>query len=249
MTRRIRGHARRTEDSALMTIKAIAFDLDDTLWAVTPVIIRAEKLLQAWFDEHRPGLDVSREAMGAYQEVIVRNDPSLRYRITEMRRRVIEATLRHGGDTETTAESMSHEGIEVFLKARNEIEFFEGALSTLRHLSAQYTLGALSNGNADIRRLGLSDVFTFAYSAEQVGRPKPAPDLFHVALETTGLAPTEMVYVGDNPEHDIDPANECGMHTVWVDNGTRDPGTSQPTVRISDIRDLPAAINAVRGEP
>ncbi len=227
-------------------IKAIAFDLDDTLWAVTPVIIRAEKKLQDWFDQHRPGLDVSRDAMSVHREAIVAHDPSVRYRITELRRRIIEATLRAGGDSDSAAQTMSHEGIEVFLTARNEIEFFDGALTTLRALAADYMLGALSNGNADIRRLGLSDVFSFAFSAEEVGRPKPAPDLFDVALKTTGFRADEMVYVGDNPEHDIDPANACGMHTVWVDNGSREPGASEPTVRISDIRDLPGAIDTVR---
>lgn len=226
-------------------IKVIAFDLDDTLWAVTPVIIRAEQRLQSWFTQRRPGLDLSREAMAAHRESVVAADPALGHRITELRRRVIEAALVAAGDEAGTAKTLSEDGIEVFLTARNEIEFFSGAIETLQTLSSDYTLGALSNGNADIRRLGLEHVFSFAYSAEEVARPKPAPDLFHAALESTGARPEEMVYVGDNPEHDIDPANSCGLHTVWVDNGRREPGATTPTVSITDIRELPTAISEV----
>ena len=226
-------------------IKVIGFDLDDTLWAVTPVIIRAEQKLQAFFGEQRPDLDLSREAMATYREGVVSADPTLGHRITELRRRVLEAALIEAGDDTLTAQTLSEAGIEVFLRARNEIEFFDGALETLESLANRYSLGALSNGNADIKRIGLQHVFSFAYSAEEVAAPKPAPDLFHAALQRTGADPTEMVYVGDNPEHDIDPANRCGLHTVWVDNGRREPGQSKPDVSITDIRELPNAIGAI----
>ena len=35
-------------------IKAITFDLDDTLWAIWPVVERAEQLLQEWLAAHYP---------------------------------------------------------------------------------------------------------------------------------------------------------------------------------------------------
>ena len=98
--------------------------------------------------------------------------------------------------------------MEIFLTARNEVEFFEGALDTLRNIAQSFQLGAITNGNADIYRLGLNDCFSFAFSAEQVGAPKPAPDLFHAALAHTGCEPAQMVYVGDDPVKDVDAANE-----------------------------------------
>ena len=72
---------------------------------------------------------------------------------------------------------VSLKAIEVFLTERNNITFFDGVVPTLQHLSQRYKLGALSNGNADINRLGLDAYFSFAYSAEQVGAAKPEPHL------------------------------------------------------------------------
>ncbi|WP_315982217.1 hypothetical protein [Aliamphritea spongicola] len=37
-------------------IKCITFDLDDTLWAVDPVITHANNTLYGWLDEHAPNL-------------------------------------------------------------------------------------------------------------------------------------------------------------------------------------------------
>lgn len=224
-------------------ITTIAFDLDDTLWEVTPVIIRAEHRLHAWLDDAVPDLDHSREHMGRHRAELIQAEPGLVNRITEMRRRVIEATLNAGGTPD--AFTLSHQAMEVFLAARNDVEFFTGALNTLGTLKLQYTLGALSNGNADIRRLGLQRVFSFAFSAEEIGKPKPAPDLFEAALRATGASAHEMVYVGDNPEHDIDAAKACGLHTVWVDNGKRQLADTHPDVTIQDIRDLPGAISQI----
>ena len=77
--------------------------------------------------------------------------------------------------------------IEIFLAARNDIELFDGAQRLPSGLWQEplYVLGALTNGNADINRLGLGHVFDFAFSAEQVGAPKPAPQLFNAALAHT----------------------------------------------------------------
>jgi len=95
------------------------------------------------------------------------------------------------GDEEARQRSL--EAIEVFLHARNQIELFEGAMDELRKLAGTFTLGALSNGNADIQRVGLHEVMSFHFSAEQVGAPKPADNLFRAALAHTGADPHEMV--------------------------------------------------------
>ena len=71
------------------------------------------------------------------------------------------------------------------------ILFFQ--MAAVQQLAGHYVLGTLTNGNADIQRLGLSDYFSFSFSAEQVGAPKPAPNLFHAALDHTGVKAEEMI--------------------------------------------------------
>lgn len=225
-------------------IKVIAFDLDDTLWHVDPVIIRAEKILNSWFSERVPGFNYDMRDMGQFREQVLAEQPELVGRLTEFRHRMIATALNHHGVGD--ADTITNDAMEVFLTARNEIEFFTGALEAIQSIAQSYELGALTNGNADIHRLGLSDYFSFAFSAEDVGAPKPAPDLFHRALDHTGVGADEMVYVGDDRIKDVDAAKAVGLKTVWLRNERRaGPGESEPDLIIDDISHLPEALKSI----
>jgi putative hydrolase of the HAD superfamily len=223
-------------------IRVIAFDLDDTLWNVGPVITRAESILADWLEKEIPGYRYEPSKLMPIRETLLSEDPTLAHRLTAFRQRLIQTSLKTHLD-EQSAASHAEGAMEIFLAARNEVEFFEGALDTLRGLARSFQLGAITNGNADIYRLGLNDCFSFAFSAEQVGAPKPAPDLFHAALAHTGCDPAQMVYVGDDPIKDVDAANEVGLHTIWMrSKGRPVEGKSNPDETIDDIRALPDAI-------
>ena len=224
-------------------IEVIGFDLDDTLWAVTPVIIRAEKTLNAWLAEAAPELKYDVVSMRELRHEVLEKHPSLAIKITELRRQIIVQALMNSDIAQ--ADEIADRAIEVFLTARNQIEFFDGALEVLARLDSTHRLGALSNGNADIHRLGLSHLFDFAFSAEDVGAPKPDPALFEKALAHTGVDAHRMVYVGDDPLLDVDAAKQVGLKTIWLDHGKKPVGSSQPDITIFNIRDLPGAIDAL----
>jgi HAD superfamily hydrolase (TIGR01509 family) len=224
-------------------IKVIAFDLDDTLWAVKPVIIRAEQRLDVWLSEHVKGLQYDVTGMRELRHELIKDEPELVKKITELRRRIIELAMLKSGRDATEARALSLQAIEIFLVARNDIQLFTGALEAIRALAIDYQLGALSNGNADIQRVGLDEHFDFAFSAEEVGAPKPEPALFEAALAHTGTAPHEMLYVGDDPTLDVDAAKRLGLHTIWLKTPAK-PAIDQtiPDETIEHIRDLPAAV-------
>ena len=224
-------------------IQVVAFDLDDTLWAVHPVIMRAEGRLGAWLEIEVPHLRYNVSSMREFRQEVLDENPNIGYRLTEFRQRVIEKSMLKSDIPRAESAVLAEAAMEVFLTARNEVEFFDGALEAIAIAAKKYQLGALTNGNADIGRLGLADHFSFAFSAEQVGAPKPAPDLFHTALDHTGCDPVEMVYVGDDPQKDIDAANEVGLHTIWLKNAQRPgPGETSPDKIIENISQLPAAL-------
>ena len=225
-------------------IKVIAFDLDDTLWHVDPVIIRAEKILNEWFRSRVPGFEYDMQNTSQVRDQVLSDQPELSGRLTKFRSRVIETALTHHGVAEPP--TIAAEAMEIFLTARNQVDFFAGAIDAIIKMSADYQLGALTNGNADIHRLGLAKYFSFSFSAEEVGAPKPAPDLFHKALSHTGVAAIEMVYVGDDRIKDVDAANAVGLKTIWLRNERRaGPGKSEPDSVIEDISQLPQAIKSI----
>jgi len=77
-------------------------------------------------------------------------------------------------------------------------------------------------------------------SARQIGALKPAPAMFHRAIEGTDLAAEEVAYVGDDPALDVEGARRAGMHAVWVDREeTMWPKDLEPPAhRVSNLIEL-----------
>ena len=206
-------------------LRLLCFDLDDTLWPVRPVIIRAEHRLRNHLDAVAPQVHqrLGPEDFAAFREARLGADPTLRHRLSALRRLVLEDALRASGYEE--AETLAAEAFEVFFDARNDVAYFEGTLEALEALSRRYTLAALSNGNADIQRLGLERIFAFHFNAEGVGAPKPQPAMFEAALQRAGLGPEQAVHIGDHAVDDVQGAAAVGMKTVWVnESGAPWPG-------------------------
>lgn len=230
-------------------IKVIAFDLDDTLWHVHPVIVTAEKRLSTWLNNNTRNFRYNSHLMATLKSTVLEKDPTLAHRLTAFRLKVIELALMQSGYEGKQARDIATKAMAVFLDARNDVTFFEGALTVIESLAQRFQLGALSNGNADIAKLGLESHFSFAFSAEEVGAPKPAPHLFEAALAHTRVDPHQMVYVGDDPFKDVDAANRLGLKTIWLSNDARPgPPASKPSAIISDIRDLTAAIDQLNAD-
>ena len=172
-----------------MTIRLITFDLDDTLWDVGPVLHSAELRLREWLASHAPGLsDVSIEALGAIRRRLLDADPQLRHRISELRRQVLRHALENAGYSHREAGELAERAFHVFLEARHAVQLFPEVHPTLEQLTNHYILGVLTNGNADVRRLGLADYFDFALCAEELGIGKPDPAPFREALRRANLA-------------------------------------------------------------
>ncbi len=227
-------------------IKVVAFDLDDTLWDVRPVILRAEKELAAWLTVSVPEFSYDVDTMRFYRQQLLEKEPSLAGKLTELRARVLQSALKQHGLTPSEAAATAAAAMDIFLAWRNRVELFNGALAAIELLSRRFVLGALSNGNADVRRVGLDQHFDFAFSAEQVGAPKPDHALFLAALEHTGVLPEQLVYVGDDPHLDVDAAKRAGLNTIWVRrNQAKAPGETTADQVVSDVRFVPDAIDRI----
>ena len=52
--------------------------------------------------------------------------------------------------------------------------------------------------------------------SEEVGYRKPQKEIFRLACEHLKTSAEEVIFVGDNPEADIDGANNFGMYTIYI---------------------------------
>jgi HAD superfamily hydrolase (TIGR01509 family) len=235
-----------------MDIKVITFDLDNTLWDVEPALLRAEQAQQEWLLQHRPGTveSLDHEALWEFKKSVWRRHPQLLHHVSQIRIQMLYELQLAAGYPERTARSGAEQAFAAFLAERQQVKLYEEALGVLETLATRFILGALTNGNADVYKTDAGDYFDFAFLAQEVGASKPHPDMFHAALERTGVAASNVIHVGDDPEHDIAGARAVGMHTVWMNaRGKEWPEGPRPSREISNLRQLPSAIADIAAAP
>lgn len=229
-----------------MTVRLITFDLDDTFWHAAPVIDAAETALRDWLALHAPRLGgFPIERLAAIRQRLVTREPALRHRISELRRRILLDALAAAGYPDEDCRALAEQGFAVFLEARHRIPVFPEVQPTLEFLANHYRLGVITNGNADVGRLGLADYFHFTLCAEDLGVGKPDPQPFEEALRRSGIAAGEAVHVGDHPLDDIAGAQGAGMRAVWFNpRGVAWSGQGRPDAEIRSLRELPERVRA-----
>ncbi|MFY9960865.1 HAD family hydrolase [Pseudomonas sp.] len=231
-----------------MSIELITFDLDDTLWDTAPVIVSAEAILRDWLAANAPDLGaVPVEHLYAIRERLVQAEPGLKHRISALRRRVLFHALEDVGYSEDKARELANEGFEVFLHARHQIDIFPEVQPVLEILRRHYTLGVVTNGNADVRRLGLADYFKFALCAEDIGIGKPDPQPFLEALRQGQVEAHAAVHIGDHPGDDIAGAQRAGLRAIWFNpQGKAWEAENRPDAEIQRLSQLPELLNSWR---
>lgn len=235
-----------------MPITVITFDLDNTLWDVTPTLLRAEEVQRQWLLEHRPGVmeNMGHEELWEFKKTVWKRHPQLAHNMSKMRTRTIYELQVAAGYSEQDSLSGAEDAFAVFLQERHKVELYEEALGVLEQLAGRYTLGALTNGNADVYKTDAAEYFDFAFLAEDIGAAKPAPDMFEAALAQAGVEAAAVIHVGDDPEHDVLGAQRMGMRTVWMNSRRKDwPANIEPAdASIENLRALPSAISRIAGE-
>jgi FMN hydrolase / 5-amino-6-(5-phospho-D-ribitylamino)uracil phosphatase len=196
-------------------VRAICFDLDNTLWDVWPVILRAEQRMYDFLAQRYPRVvaNVTIEMMRSAREQTAAAYPQMRHDFTFLRKQTLRDHAREFG----YAEAMAEEAFDAFIQARNEVDLYADVLPALEQLRTRYRLFTASNGNADLGRIGIAHFFERTIAARQVGALKPEPAIFRKVIEGTDLQAHEVVYVGDDPLLDVVGARGAGMQAIWID--------------------------------
>ncbi|WP_374439469.1 HAD family hydrolase [Pseudomonas panipatensis] len=227
-----------------MSIRLVTFDLDDTLWDVAPVMNSAEATLREWLAINAARLGpVPIEHLWAIRARLMEQDPMLKHRLSELRRRILLHALLDAGYPPAEAAELAEAGFQAFLHARHQVDLFPEVHPTLEALANRFILGVLTNGNADVRRLGLADYFQFALCAEELGIGKPDPRPFREALKRARVDAAQAVHIGDHPSDDIAGARRAGMHAIWFNPARKLwEGEEAPSAVIHSLAELPGVL-------
>lgn len=231
-------------------IKAVLFDLDDTLWPLEAVIKRADVMLYDWLALHTPGVtrQFSNEKLQALRAELSTTDPRYRFDLWSLR----HATLVHACKQCGENDALMEQAMAVFSEARNAVTPFDDVVPALTRLGERYALGSISNGFADLQSIGLAHHFRISLAAHQFGSAKPDPEIFLAACDALSVAPHETLYVGDDPLLDIQAAQNAGLHAVWMNRFARTlPGHIVPAASCSTLHEvddwLSSRVNAIAG--
>jgi len=198
-------------------IRAICFDLDNTLWDVMPVLERAERILADWMGTRYPRIpqrfspaDI-REARAALMLELPHQAHDLTFMSLENLARLAESV---GYERD-----MAREAFAVWHAARNQCVPFADVLPSLEKLKSGYRLATLTNGNADLEVIGMAHHFEVRLHAGALGCAKPDLRAYTALAAALTLQPAEILFVGDEPHADVVGPRNAGMQTVWVNRG------------------------------
>jgi putative hydrolase of the HAD superfamily len=242
-------------------VRGIYFDLDDTLcgyWdaskramrqtfaELAPEGVSAEAMLGHWAEVYRTfAKEIKTDKW--YPGYLISGEPTR----TEQMRLALEAA---GRPDEAHARRLG----DRYRELRNEyLERFPETTAVLDALVPHYPLGLITNGPADIQReeiatLSLDGYVKHVFIEGEMGEGKPKPGVFARAAAAMGLAPEELLMVGNSYGHDIVPAIVAGWKTAWIRRPSDVPPSARPnakpeerpsdgpipTVEISDLRQL-----------
>mgnify|MGYP000269861019 FL=1 len=208
-----------------MPIKAITFDLDDTLWPLKPTLMHAEHETYEWLKINAESLtkQFSLAAMSEFRFKLFKEDIRFKNQISQVRKETIKAFALRSDYSETAAIELAEQAFNVHYQLRQKVNCYEGVEELLSILSQNHLLGTISNGNADVKQTCIGHHFSFALSAEHINSSKPDALIFDTALTRIQdlldqrLDPSEVVHVGDDFLCDVVGAKRAQFKAIWLD--------------------------------
>lgn len=227
-----------------MTIKAVFFDLDDTLH---DHMLPLAKSLQTAFPAMNQNISIQK-VYNRFREVSDELWPNYcqgKLTLHELRiQRVIGALkLFHPEVSIQEAEKFQ----KTYEKAFNHLELFPEVPDLLRYLKKEgYQLGIITNGPVKhqynkIEVLGLTSFISKEHIiiSDAVGTAKPDPEIFHIAADKMKVDASEIAYIGDSWENDVVGSIEAGWQSIWFNHrGKKGLTAHKPLAEIQNLSEL-----------
>ena len=142
--------------------------------------------------------------------------------------------------------SVTSQEIRSLPDSLGEWQPFPDTVEALRRLKTRYKLAVISNTDDDLfarTAVHLQVPFDAVITAQQARSYKPSLNNFRLALERLGVAREQVLHVAQSLYHDIAPANELGIASVWVNRHGRQGASggaanAAPDLTIPDMATL-----------
>ncbi|MFC5739943.1 HAD family hydrolase [Dyella tabacisoli] len=230
-----------------MRILALTLDLDDTLWPVMPALERADRELDAYLREHYPSVAHAWPipAMRELRAKVALERPDLAHDFTAQRHITLQQAFAACGIDDAPLDTLWG----IYFTARNSVELYPDSLPALERITTHWPVASLTNGNADLEQIGIRVHFAHHICARDTGSLKPDRRIFHLAAEQLGIAPGNILHVGDDPELDVVGARNAGLRTAWINRTGRHWPKALGAAPDLDLRDMTALADWLDAHP
>lgn len=221
----------------LTTIKAISFDLDDTLYNNRPIMQSVEQQMADYFTEKfsiwvpellvEPKQVFDRRFWAPYRHQAIKAQADISHDVVRLRFESYRLGLLAYNLSEEEARTEAQAGLDYFINLRSDFTVPKASHELLASLSKAFPLVSISNGNVDTRALGIDHYFQHIYHAgyqiggrhdesEHLLRQKPETDMFSLVCQQLDILPEQLLHVGDCGFADIHGALNAGCQTAWL---------------------------------
>ena len=213
---------KKEEANMLKQIKAILFDLDDTLidskTAQMNAICEYKNTNKAFFKT------ANKQFTKSWHDITMRlYEQYLNGEISFEKQRIMRiVNLYSTYNIEITEEKATAEFKKYLELYKKNWTLFDDTISTLETLVDKYKLSIISNGDGEqqrekIAKTGIEKYFSEIIISGEVGVSKPNKKIFEIAYNRLSINPEECLMIGDNYKTDIEGATNSGMKAIWVD--------------------------------
>jgi len=138
---------------------------------------------------------------------------------------------------------------QYFEEAYQDPAPLEGTIDAVQRLAGKYPLALISDTawtpgrvlRQIFTRYEILDCFSALIFSGEVGKTKPHPQMFQLALDGLGVQPQECLHLGDLQHTDIAGANAAGMHTAWIHRPVyagEEQRDFKPTVIVKGVKEV-----------
>ncbi|MDX2320658.1 MAG: 5-amino-6-(5-phospho-D-ribitylamino)uracil phosphatase YigB [Moritella sp.] len=220
----------------LQPIKAMSFDLDDTLYDNYPVVRRAEAWMHMHLRSQYPHIThLDNNGWLQLKRHVIHLQPSLVHDVSAIRIACLTTLFLRHGYSDAEANSVAQGIFAQVLAVRSDFVVPEQTFAVLSALASKIPLIAVTNGNVDTDKIGLTPFFTAVIKPGNGLRMKPYPDLFSLAAKTLEVPPQHILHVGDHLNSDVAGAIRNGFMSAWFNDQQQSLMTSSKASHLPDI--------------
>lgn len=200
-------------------MKAILFDLDDTLYDQLIPFEHAYRDHFALYDIPIPALY---QRSRFHSDTVFHDTEAGILTVSDMHHYRIQHAMADFGYQITQAEAAAFQ--KSYYAYQQKISLLDEIKATLDYCYQQnMILGIITNGPSAHQRMKLKQLGTqqwipanHIFISSEVGIAKPDPRIFSLAASITQSAPNEILYIGDSYQNDIVGAKGVGWKTMWL---------------------------------